>query len=177
VAGRGCDWSRSSEARRRFTVRWVSALSLSIHSALSLAHRRDSRRSSWALFGRGSSWLGPFSAISKAAADLGIVWIPASPVPAPFAGGDEVTMLGEERLLVTLLCIGFRERYFGGALATAGWSLGTCLESLNHFQSFCDARQISAENLSDVLGNAVGRDFVVQLCQVKLGCAAAGRNE
>ena len=110
MAGRGCDRSRSSEALRR----WMSALLSSIHSALSLAHRRDSRRSSWALFERDSGCLRPFSAISKAAADLGVVWIPASPVLAPFAGGDEAAMLGEERLLVTLLCIGFWPPQDGG---------------------------------------------------------------
>jgi hypothetical protein len=105
VADRGCDRSRSSEARRRFEVCWMSTLPSPIHSALSFAHRRDSRRSSWALLGRGSR---PFPAISKAAPDLGIAWISASPVLAPFAGGGEAAILGEERLLVTLLCTWFR---------------------------------------------------------------------
>lgn len=131
AAGGGCDRSMFSEARRRFKVRWLSLLSSPIHSALSLAHCRDSRRSLWALFGRGPGCSRPFSA----AADLGIVWISASPVLAPFAGGDEAVMIGEEMLFLNRVS----GTLFRGALATVGWWLSTCLESLNHFQPFCYA--------------------------------------
>ena len=74
-------------------------------------------------FGRGSGCLRPFSAIPKAAANLGVVWISASPVPVPFAGGDEAAMLGEERLPVTLFCIKSRERCFGTSWPQDGGSV------------------------------------------------------